>query len=281
MAQPLRRTAVTRARIAEDLSHLGLTAGDVVFFHSSLKSIGWVEGGAETVVDAFLDVVGPGGLVVVPTLSFCFAQRNTVRGFDHAETPSRVGAITEALRRRPQAHRSHHPTHSIAAVGPRSAELVAGHESTSTFGKDGPYRRYVDWGAKILFLGVDLRRNTTLHAIEDWLDLPYLQTEQALVNGTDGDPEVVPVTKSPSGHRDFYSPDSKVERLLQRADLIRRGRVGAAETIWLPAQEMVDAVVKGIYQEPDLLLCDSPDCDFCSTYRQPTIDHIRKNRPRI
>jgi aminoglycoside 3-N-acetyltransferase len=281
MAQPLRKTAVTRARIAEDLSHLGLTAGDVVFFHSSLKSIGWVEGGAETVVDAFLDVVGPGGLVVVPTLSFCFAQRNTVRGFDQAETPSRVGAITEALRRRPQAHRSRHPTHSIAAIGPRSAELVAGHESTSTFGKDGPYRRYVDWGAKILFLGVDLRRNTTLHAIEDWLDLPYLQTEQALVNGTDGDPEVVPVTKSPSGHRDFYSPNSKVERLLQRASLLHRGQVGAAETIWLPAQEMVDAVVKGIYQEPDLLLCDSPDCDFCSTYRQPTIDHITKNRPRI
>jgi aminoglycoside 3-N-acetyltransferase len=281
MAIPRESGVVTCEHIADDLSRLGLAAGDVVFFHSSLRSLGWVEGGAETVVDAFLDVLGPKGLVVVPTLSFCFAQRNTARGFDPAETPSRVGAITEALRRRPEAHRSHHPTHSIAAIGPRSAELVAGHERTSTFGKDGPYRRYVEWGAKILFLGVDLRRNTTLHAIEDWLDLPYLQTEQALVEGPDGSPQVVSVTKSPSGDRDFYSPDSKVEGLLQRAGLIHCGQVGAADTIWLSAQEMVDAVVKGIYQEPDLLLCDSPDCDFCSTYRQSTIDHIRKNRPRI
>ncbi|MCJ7750674.1 MAG: AAC(3) family N-acetyltransferase, partial [Armatimonadetes bacterium] len=65
--------AVTRRRIADDLSRLGLAEGDVVFFHSSLTSLGWVDGGAEAVVDAFLDVVGPDGLVIVPTLTFCFA----------------------------------------------------------------------------------------------------------------------------------------------------------------------------------------------------------------
>lgn len=49
----------------------------------------------------------------------------------------------------------------------------------------------------------------------------------------------------------------------------------------MPSQEMVDVVVKGIYEEPTLLLCDDEGCGFCSAYRQPTIDHIRKNRPRI
>jgi len=273
---------VTRESIGHDLVRLGLGAGDVVFFHSSLRSLGWVEGGPDAVVDAFLDVVGPEGLVIVPTLTWCFASYGPARvPFDPAETPSRVGAISEALRRRPDAHRSAHPTHSIAGIGRRAEELVAGHDRTSTFGKDGPYRRYVDWGARIFFLGVELTCNTTLHAIEDWLDLPYMQTEQALAKGPDGEPVVVTVTKSPMGHRDFYRKDSKVERLLRSSDLMRAGRIGAADSFWMPSQEMVEVVVKGIYQEPALLLCDDAGCEFCTRYREPTVEHIRKSRPQV
>jgi len=276
------RLTVTREQIATDLLGLGLQPRDVVFFHSSLKSLGWVEGGTEAVIDAFLDVVGPEGLIIVPTLTATFAEGDLARyAFDPTETPSRVGRITDALWRRPNAYRSGHPTHSIAAIGKRAQELVRGHEHISTFGKTGPYRRYVDWGAKILFLGVDLRCNTTLHAIEDWLDLPYLQTSQACVKGPDGRPTVVEITKSPLGDRDFYRENSKVERLLVNSGLVRRGRVGAAETCWMPAQEMVETVVNAIYDAPDLLLCDREDCEFCTSYRQPTIDHIRHNRPRI
>jgi aminoglycoside 3-N-acetyltransferase len=273
---------IARQQIANDLSRLGFASGDVVLFHSSLKSLGWVEGGPDAVVDACLDVVGGDGLVIVPTLTWSFASYGPARlPFDPHGTPSRVGAISEALRRRPDAHRSAHPTHSIAGLGRRAAELVAGHDKTSTFGKDGPYRRYVDWGAKILFLGVPHSCNTTLHAVEDWLDLPYLQIAQAVVKGPGGEPKVVDVTRSPMGHRDFYRKDSKVELLLRSRGIMRTGKVGAADSFWMPSQEMVGAVVKGIYEEPTLLLCDDGGCEFCTKYRQPTIDHIRNNRPRI
>jgi aminoglycoside 3-N-acetyltransferase len=282
MCQTDERPTVTRESIERDLSRLGLSERDVVFFHSSMKAVGWVEGGADAVIDAFLNVVGPEGLVIVPTLTWTFAHGEFAKyAFDPAETPARVGKIPDTLWRRPNAFRSAHPTHSIAAIGPRAEELVAGHDTTSTFGKDGPYWRYVDWGAKILFLGVNLRTNTTLHAIEDWLDLPYLEVAKATVKGSDGRRKIVEVTKSPGGHRDFYRNDSKVERLLERAGIIRRGTVGAADTCWMPAKEMVEVVVKGIYEEPTLLLCDREDCEFCTTYRQPTIDHVTQNRPHI
>ena len=116
---------------------------------------------------------------------------------------------------------------------------------------------------------------------EDWLDLPYLQVEKAIVKGPDGEPRIVEVTKSPSGHRDFYRKGSKVERALERSGIIRRGQVGTADTLWMPSQEMVEVVVNGICREPTLLLCDSEDCEFCRRYRRPTIQHINKNRPRI
>ena len=37
-------------KIAEDLSSLGVKPGDVLFTHSSLSSMGKVEGGCETVI---------------------------------------------------------------------------------------------------------------------------------------------------------------------------------------------------------------------------------------
>jgi len=278
--------AATRQTLLADLRALGLALGDVVLLHSSLRSLGWVEGGAETVVDAFLEAVGPEGLLAVPTLTATFAPGCiypdlVVHAFDPKETPSRVGLITETLRRRPGAFRSAHPTHSMAALGRRAEELVQGHDRTSTFGKEGPYRRYVDWGAKLVFLGVSMRCNTTLHAIEDWLDLPYLQPERAMVRGENGRAQEVTVLRCPMGHRDFYRPDSKVERLLTRAGLVHRGRVAAAETVWLPAREMVQVVAEEISRHPDLLLCDAPECDFCTQWRKPTREHVRRNHPRI
>jgi len=281
MSQQKTRITVTKETLARDLARLGLQAGDSVFVHSSLSSLGWVEGGPETVVDAFLDALGPNGLLIVPTMTFSFTRHGPARGFDPDQTPSRVGAITDHLWRRPNAHRSAHPTHSVAAIGHRAAELVAGHDRTSTFGKEGPYGRYVEWGAKILFLGVDNRRNTTLHAIEDWLDMPYLQVEKAVIKQPGNRIRTVEVTKSPSGDRDFYREPSKVMRVLDESGIIRRGKVGEANTIWMPSQDMVQVVVKGIDREPTLLLCDSADCEFCVKYREPTIEHIRRKRPEI
>ena len=45
----------TRADLVGDLVRLGVPRGGVMMVHSSLRSIGHVEGGAETVVDALLD----------------------------------------------------------------------------------------------------------------------------------------------------------------------------------------------------------------------------------
>src|SRR5574340_253923 len=119
----------------------------------------------------------------------------------------------------------------------------------------------------------------TLHAIEDWLALPYMQDAEALVKGPEGKPQIVKVTMSPAGDRDFYRKDSKVEQVYRKAGLLHRGKVGQADTIWMPGRELVAAVVEAIYQEPTLLLCDRADCEFCREYRQPTIDHVKHNHP--
>ena len=52
---------ITKDEILKGLRGLGLRPGHVVLAHSSLSSLGYVEGGAETVIDALIGAVSPGG----------------------------------------------------------------------------------------------------------------------------------------------------------------------------------------------------------------------------
>ena len=53
--------------LVRDLASLGVRRGDLLMVHSSLRSIGLVESGPETVVDALLQALGPEGTLVTPT----------------------------------------------------------------------------------------------------------------------------------------------------------------------------------------------------------------------
>ena len=118
-----RNVQVTREDVARAAREVGIVPGDTVFFHSSLSSMGTVVGGPDAVIDGFLDAVGPEGTVAVPTLcNWAKDEQHLVFSrWDPATTPSYVGAITEALRQRPEAFRSDHATHSVAAVATNSS----------------------------------------------------------------------------------------------------------------------------------------------------------------
>src|SRR5438876_5237741 len=82
---------IARDEIARDLRALGLRAGDSVLVHSALSRIGFVQGGAPAVVDAFLDVLGPEGTLAVPAFPFTGSMLAYVKSdpdFDVDETLS-------------------------------------------------------------------------------------------------------------------------------------------------------------------------------------------------
>jgi aminoglycoside 3-N-acetyltransferase len=158
---------ITPADLRASLQHLGLARGDVLLVHSSLRALGGVEGGADAVADTFLDLVGPEGLLVVPTHTWdTVNDRQPV--WHETYTPSHTGILTNVVRKRPGAIRSLHPTHSVAALGNRAAEFCAGHENDgSPCSPTSPYGRLLDWGGKIVLLGVDLTRCTYFHCLEE------------------------------------------------------------------------------------------------------------------
>jgi len=156
------------------LKKLGISSGDCVIVHSSLSSFGYVEGGADAVIDALLKTLWPHGTLVMPTL----CQRDKDLRFetwDIAKSPSDVGHVTEVFRRRWDSVRSDHPTHSVAAIGPMAEEITAGHGQASgrpgpwgdaAFAVDSPWQKLCDLNAKIILVGVDFTKNTMVHMVE-------------------------------------------------------------------------------------------------------------------
>lgn len=233
---------------------LGLQAGDMVFVHSSLSSIGRVHGGAETVVDAFLDVLGPGGTLVVPT--FVFSQNKTPNSiFDPQHDPSEMGQITEATRTRPGARRSHHQIHSVGALGP-SAEEITSHHGPSAWAADGPFWKIYELDMKIMLLGVPYLRCTYIHMLEQLVQVRYrwwreVQGRIRYPDGTEGPL----LTRVLYPYPDFPGNDfNKLGSLLESLGLVRVGPVGNAVTRIFSAKAALQAGLEAYRQDADLFL---------------------------
>lgn len=229
---------VTAADIVAGLRDLGLAPGDLVQVHSSLSAFGHVEGGADAVVDALLEAVGPEGTVMVPTFNHGAADV-----FDLDTSPSTNGAITEALRRRPEAHRSLHPTHPTAAIGPLAQLLTRDHLAAGTFGLTSPLGKLAAMGGRILLLGVGMNVNTMAHLGEALYGVPcFIEGWPRRLVDMQG--RIVAAVGLYWRNGPCRVEWDALEQALRARGLIRDGRIGDAETHLMPGAEVLGATVR-------------------------------------
>jgi aminoglycoside 3-N-acetyltransferase len=142
-----------------------------------MSVFGTFEDGPETVIAALERVVGERGLIAMPAFPLtgpAIEHLATDPLFDARNTPSRMGALSEAFRRSPGTLRSIHPTHSIAARGVGAEEIVAGHESAPTpFGEGTPFPRLVERDAHQIFFGTGTGVITMYHSFEVTREPPF------------------------------------------------------------------------------------------------------------
>ncbi|QTA30638.1 aminoglycoside N(3)-acetyltransferase [Streptomyces sp. CA-256286] len=171
-------------RLAGALSALGVRPGDVLLVHASLRSVGPVAGGPGAALAALRRAVGREGTVVVPSFTpensdtsphyrarvrgldagAREAVRSSMPPFDPVLTPApSMGALAETVRTAVGARRSGHPQTSFAALGPRAAELLAGHRPDCHLGEDSPLARLYEADAGILLLGTGFDTCTAFH----------------------------------------------------------------------------------------------------------------------
>lgn len=174
-------TTVTREDICRAARRLGLHTGDTVLIHSSFKSLGYVEGGAESVIGGFRDAIGAEGTLVFPTL--CQQDFEHVYENWHMDAPSDVGYLTNYFRKLPGALRSNQATHSVAAQGPQAEYITCTHGQSgrrygvygdTPFAADSPWEKMYRMNVTVVFLGVIINKCTFRHYaeycfIEDYL----------------------------------------------------------------------------------------------------------------
>ena len=173
----------TRTDLEQAFERLGL-AGSRAVIHSSLRSFGQMEGGADAVVDA---IVNTFDTAMLPAFTFESnappprEDRPPVNGCDYAfydnwnkpPIPFRVeeaaidrtmGAIPRAFAARGGVVRSSHPWHSWVARGPAAVRLLEPHPWDTT---NLPLDRLAEMGGHVVLIGVGLTSCTAVHTAEE------------------------------------------------------------------------------------------------------------------
>ena len=266
-------TRLDRAEIAASLGNLGVRPGSKVFVHSSLSSMGRVSGGADTVVAAFLDALGPFGTLMVPTFTY-----SGTRFFDVAATPSKTGAITEVVRRRSAAIRSRHPTHASCAIGPLAEWLMADDLACDPLGVGSPEDKIASVGGYVLLLGVGHSTNSTVHVGEAyagapsrWVVVNPRRPAEATVSTLEDGRFQVAMTSMPGCSEGFGA----VEAPMRAAGCIAYGAVGDAACQLMRGADVVDHTVRLLKGDPCALLCDQADCRICAPAAQAVGDRAK------
>ena len=176
--------------LATELTALGVSPGSTLLVHSSLSSLGWVCGGAVSVVLALEKALGPEGTLVMPTQSGDVSEprdwhnppvpepwwetiRSTMPAFDVDMTPTRgVGVVPECFRKQRGTLRSDHPSASFAARGANAEDVVSNHRLEYSLGEQSPLARLYDLDAEVLMLGTGYGCLTSLHLAEYRADYP-------------------------------------------------------------------------------------------------------------
>ena len=232
---------MNKADIKKCLSEFGLKNGDVVIVHSSLASIGHVEGGADTLIDAFLETIGNEGTLVAPVFG-------------------NLGIFTHALKNRSEAFVSDCPLGTVAAVGADAEFICRDHWKADTaHGHDTPYLKIAGLGGYICLLGVDQDRNTTLHSVEALLKLPYLGDKKAKPeNGSEKTWKYYP-----GPHRDFIGLD----QIMREKGKMKTGKIGNAVVRLMKSQDLIDVFTELGANDPAFCLCDNENCADCIKQR--------------
>lgn len=269
---------VSQQQLTQQLQALGVQPGDSIFLHSSLKSLGYVEGGPAAVIAALQTAVGPEGNILLPTY---YLPGGTIDNtckltdycFDLRIHGTHMGRLPEAFLATSGVQRSLHPTHSVSVWGKDARFLTeAHHKAPSVFGEGSPWQRFATLPqAKVLGLGISMGPVTFYHLLEDTMGeqfpLPVWQPECLLRCIDDQDKvwqvPVRPYDKTLAAMRIDHPSRGDLQQYIKdeliACGLLKQGQVGAASCWLIGAQDFYQQLEKlagdgiTIYATPEQL----------------------------
>ena len=259
---------IDHAELKSAFEELGL-ANNPVIAHASLKKLGLVHGGAETVLHTMLDSFGA---VVMPTHTYqtmvtpkvgppnngikydkeTDTNKVTAEPF-HPDMPAdkMMGILPEVLRSHPSTMRTSHPILSFAGV-----RADAALDTQTLYDPLAPIGALAEQDGWVLLIGVDHTVNTSIHYAEK------LAGRKQFIRWALARDRVVECPNFPGDSSGFQAIEEHV-----KADT-RRVEIGKAYIQAVPLKRLFDEVVISIKKNPLALLCERMDCERCNAVRE-------------
>lgn len=165
---------LTKEKLYSQLREMGAVPGVPVIMHTSLKSIGEIDGRAEALLDWLIEYfTRDGGLFCVPTHTWHLMLNKDIPTLDLNKTETCLGAFTKIAAEHKDGKRSLHPTHSMVVFGESAESFIECERSSLTMvPPSGCYGKFYELQGKILLVGVGQESNTYMHSVEERLGVP-------------------------------------------------------------------------------------------------------------
>jgi aminoglycoside 3-N-acetyltransferase len=268
--------SITRQDLVGDLVGIGVNQGDCLALGVSLKSIGWIEGGPSTLIEALLEAVGKEGTIFIPAFTRYFPlplskskRGNGIRPrwggiipwefiFDPAKTPPETGSVPVAMWERGDSLRSRHPTNSVVAIGKLAKYITEGHDhTTSAF---LPYERLVKIRGRGLFIGLDGRLVSLRHQGQYQAGLMHVLPPLWGVRFLREDGSIGVYARREWGCTKRLP---ELNEAMVKEGLIREGMIGNAESMMVDASGVVGTIANMLREDPGINLCRRFTCLWC------------------
>lgn len=257
---------ITKEKLVDDLRNLGIENGTLLHLKVSLSSLGFVEGGAETVVEALLEAVGEKGTIVSDAFLDVYPlplSRKAGKIISDLDTPSYAGALANAMVRHPKMERSRHPVQRYAAIGAQAKELM--HAHTPDKNPYEPLRVMSEIGGWNLKLGSDEKvvGVGTTHVAIQLMGFKQKRS-RAGINYRDENGEVKTFERNWAGGCDIGFANF-LPMYHENGGVLSEGTVGEAYAKLTDMKKTLEIEMREMKKNPASFLCDRPHCRQCRT----------------
>ncbi len=274
------KNPLTKEGLVDAIKKLGIKKGDTLVIHSGISGMGYLEGGADALLEAVREVLGEEGTFLAPAFTnpylmfdgsvskgYLFRPYDTRKDGALRDKTVRTGLLPKAMLKREDSFRSGHATHEWVAMGKNAESIVAGHGLLDApTGETSPLGKALKQNGKVVFLGCHPGSNTFLHYVETMAGVSY--TEEGIVQYVDeaGRRRNAMIEKHLFGCRNFYSGfDNDYYREATKRGLhVETVPFGLATFYKMELSELYDITSEMIREDEFALLCKKPDCPFCA-----------------
>ena len=273
---------VSKQRLIDDLTKMGLKRGDHLGLGLSLKSIGHVKGGPKTIIEALLEVIGSSGTLMMNAYTEFFYLTEvrlawTDYVYDYQSTMVNTGIVPETFRHWEKSIRSQHPTHSNVAYGKYAKALLEGHDENSSAYL--PYSRLADINGLYLAIGIEDRLVGFRHRAQYEAGLLNVVPWKRAVNFKDHNGRIKTFILRDRGG--CVNKLSDLVAILRNERLVKNGHIGKASAVLVPAKDALERMTVLLKQKPALYLCDKPFCLWCREIERRMNLHKAIAHPRL